>query len=187
MDNPLGPLELSEHRRSVVIGDPRVDRGRANRLVTEMVLHKLEGDAGVEKMRGDGVPETVTGEMARQTSSLSIASEQLLDLALAERPPTPRKHWQFRSRLMLVSHYSDQRGRNGEQRPLCPSATLQAFDHNSPTRKIHVAPREERHLADAEAVVVDQREERSVTGIRDRAEESFDLRLREIARKSLER
>ncbi len=46
-------LQLPEERFAVTVGDPGVDRGRADALMPEVVLDELEGHTGIEKVGRD--------------------------------------------------------------------------------------------------------------------------------------
>lgn len=59
LDDPRRALELFEKRRAVAIGNARVDRGRADALVPEVVLDELERDTGIEQMGRDRVSQSI--------------------------------------------------------------------------------------------------------------------------------
>jgi hypothetical protein len=95
LNDPRRALELLEKRESVPVGDPRVDRSRADALVTQVVLDELEGHAGVQEVGGDRVPKPMAGVAAIEAGQIAVAGEQRLDLALAERSRAAPEDWIF--------------------------------------------------------------------------------------------
>jgi hypothetical protein len=69
---------------------------------------------------------------------------------------------------------------------LAPESALQALDDDPPPIEVHILAPQQRDLSDAQAVVINQREERPVAKPRNDAEERLQLRLREVAREVLE-
>src|ERR1043165_7152581 len=84
LDDPRRGLETQKHGGPVVVCNSGIDRGRADALVAEVVLDELERHAGIEQVGGDGMPETVAGELRAQPCRLPGADKERLDLPLLE-------------------------------------------------------------------------------------------------------
>ena len=184
-NNPRRLLELAEEGRAVAIGDPRVDRRRANALMAQVVLNELQGYADIEQMGGDGMPEAVAGVAPIETCAIAILGEQRLNLTLLERPSSATKERLLRpAPRNREETLQELRGRC-EERLLRPRPTLQALDDDPSAVEVDVLPQHQRNFTDPQAIVIDNGEERSVAEILDRTKEGAEFELREIARKTL--
>jgi hypothetical protein len=53
--------------------------------MTQMVLDELEGHPRIEQVGRDRMAEAMAGVAGRETCSVSVAAEEVLNLSLAER------------------------------------------------------------------------------------------------------
>ena len=153
--------------------------------MSQVVLDELEGDAGIEQVRGDRVAEPVAGVAAIEAGQVAVADEQRLDLALPERAVPSVEQGLLGGTLPCSEVAAEQPGRGREERLLGPRPALQALDDYPAPREIHVLAVEKGHLPHAECVVVDQREEGAVAEVLDRREKCPDLELGEVAGQAL--
>jgi hypothetical protein len=154
----------------------------------EVLLDELEALASIEQMGGDRVPERVAGRVFGKPGCGAVAFEQRLNLALLEWPRSTREERcagiaRRHAREMLAK----QGDRAGEKRLLAPATALESTNDDPAAGQADVAPCKESDLPDPKAMMVDQGEQCSVPeGIDDR-EESAEVVLGQVARRSLAR
>src|SRR5258706_5216464 len=185
MDDPRRALEGAHQRLAVAVGDARVDRGRADVPVPEVVLDELEVCAGIQQVRGDRVTKRVGRQVFRQTRDTTVANEPRLDLAASEGSVASGKERARTVTIGLRNMRTKQLARGAEENLLAPGATLQPADEHPAARKVEVTTLQEQHLSHPQAVVVHQDEESSVAHVLDGREESPDFVLSQVARRAL--
>jgi hypothetical protein len=171
----------------MLVGNPGVDRGRADALVPQMVLDELEWHPGIKQVCSDGMPKRVAGEVRPQPGLVSVADETGLDLALLQRTTPAMKHRRPGGSDISGQVSPQQLGCRGKERPLRPIAALEPLDDDPGPPEIDVLTLEEGDFSDAEPVVVDQSKESAVADIADGFKEAPELGLSKIAREPLVR
>lgn len=165
----------------MAVRDPRVDGGRADVAVAEVVLDELERSSGIEQVRGDRVPQRVGRQAIGQSGGAPVADEARLDLAAPERPVPAREERRVRPAGDPGEVRTQQLERGGEEHLFAPATALQAPHEQAAAVQVDIPTPQEQHLPHAQAVEVHQREERSVPGVRSGGEEPPRFVLREVA------
>jgi hypothetical protein len=178
-------FQLTKSSDAVTVGDPRVDRRGADGLVAEMVLNELERETGVQEMRGDGMPQRMNREVPRETRQVAVPAEEILNLALLEWPASAAEERGFRVVGWRPEVLDQESGRSDEQGTLRPRAALEASDNDALTFEVNIATLKKRDFPDAQAVVVDQREQRTIPVRLKRTKEGLSFRLSQVARQSV--
>jgi hypothetical protein len=162
MDDPGRTLETAKLRGAIPIGHARVDGRTFDVAVAQVVLHELEGRAGIEEVRRDRMSQTMTAVPTRQPSSIAVTREQLLNPSFAERVATASREQGSRYRATCGEVPFQEPARARKQWALRPHTALHSFHDDPFANEINVVPFQERHLAHAEAVVVNDPEQRRV-------------------------
>jgi len=149
--------------------------------VPEVVLDELKAGAGIEQVRGDRVAQRVARQAGWQAGGEPIAHESRLNLPPTQRARTSLEEWCLGVTVAPGQVDAQQRQGPGEQDLLAPESALEASHEQSSALEIHVTTPKQEHLSHAKAVVVHEREQRSVADVMNGAEELLQLRLREIA------
>src|SRR5438128_11398059 len=126
MHDPRRTLQLKKERRPMAVCDARVDGGRADALVAEVILDELQTHPRIEQMSGDRMPERVAGEVPRQTGPVAVPREARLDLPLLERSRAAGEEGPLGRRRRSVEIVPKQHPCGLEERPPAPGAALQA-------------------------------------------------------------
>lgn len=166
----------------MTVADARIDRGRADVAVSEMVLDELERSAGVEQMGGDRVAQRVGRQVSRESGAIAVANETQLDLPPAQWPvPTgeERLRWLPGHRGQMSTDECD---RAFEEDLLAPRPAFETPHKQPATAQVDVAATQQQHFPYAQSVVIHEREERAIPRARNDGEEPSGLVLSQVAR-----
>jgi len=163
------------------VRDPRIDRGRPDTPVTQVVLDELQGHPRVEQVGRDGMAKAVAGVACRETGPVPVPDEEVLNLALAEWTYAPRKEGPLRRTVVILEIFVQELEGRREEGPLIPDPTFESAHGDSLTSEVKVAAAEKRDLPHPEPVEVNEGEEHHSPRGFDHTEEALDLVLGEVA------
>jgi hypothetical protein len=152
--------------------------------MTQMVLDDGNFLAGVQKVRGHGVPQSMRRVAAGNARQIPIPDEERLDLAFPQWTGAPYEERALRGECVGAG-FPEELLEPGEQRSLGPEAALPALDHDAVSNKVHIGPVVERYFPDSEGVQIDECEKRPVSWAINRGQESPDFVLGEVPGKAL--
>lgn len=181
LDDERGSLDYAHLRLAEAVRDLRVDGGRANVLVTEVVLHELKRRSGVEQVRGDRVPQRMCGAIRGKPGARAVAGEEALDLPPSERPIPPGEERGVRSAWKTRDVLTEDDRRAREEDLLAPGATFEPPHQKATAVKVEIRTAQQRDFAHSKSVVVHQPEEGVVPEVADDRKEATDFVLGQVA------
>ena len=123
---------------------------------------------------------------ARKTGQVAVLREKGLDLPLPQRPSVPGEERRAGTASPSASTWVNKKlTRPREKGAFGPRAALQSLHHDARADEVRVGEGEQGHLRDAEAVEVEEGEERAVPWTGDHTEERPHFLLGEITGQAL--